>query len=113
MLKRFLGDVARRLFLFFSAYFVVVFIFLPYSFPNETNEDRVKMFTVGLKGALASGIIEFSFEMFLGSCYVYFRCQDRFDSWLATFGDEFNEWLSRADGQFNAWLDSFEFFGPR
>ena len=48
-------------------------------------------------GALAFRMIEFVFEMLLCACCAYFSCQDRFDSWLATFGDEFNEWSSRAD----------------
>lgn len=113
MLKRFLGDVARRLFLFISAYIVVVYFFLPWSFPNEANENRVKMFTVTLRGALASGIVVFLIEMILCALYVHFRCQGRLDSWLATFGDKFNERLSAADGRFNAWLDRFGFFEPR
>ena len=74
----------------------VVFIFIPNSFPNETNEDRLKMCTAGFKGALASGITVFVFEMLLCACYVYLKCQDRFNSWLATYGEEFDEWLSRA-----------------
>jgi hypothetical protein len=57
-------------------------VFVPYSFPNETNEDRVKMFTVTLMGALASGIVVSVFEILLCAFYVYLRCQDRFDSWL-------------------------------
>lgn len=113
MLKRFLGDVARRLFLFISAYVVVVYVFLPWSFPNEANENRVKMFTVTLTRALVSGIVVFLIEMILCAFYVHFRCQDRLDSWLATFGVKFEERLSAADGQFNAWLDRFGFFEPR